>query len=943
MKINSIVSFKSAGEAIKASAVAFSTNPVQNSRDLQAFVPDYNVKTPLRYSDLGEFELPCSIKGHLYKLENGQRLVIIPKPGPTVVKTYVNSGSMNEPDRVRGISHFIEHNLFNGSEGLSAGQFFDTVNKMGASTNASTGFAATDYYISSNLLKKNDLETKLKIHALMLEKPTFALDMIEKEKGPVSSEINMILDDPENIAANNTLKMLFNINSDSQDIIGGTVDNIKKITREDIIDYYKKNYFPQNMVTVITGEVEPQKVAGLVSKYFSSNNTNPAPRSYEELKPVQKAVRKDIISDKTPAAIINIGFVGPKNTDTKDKILLDAFQFFMIGSNISRLNKTLERIQTNALMTADRISTKPDDNMVILFSAQTSEENSEKAVQMIFNEVANLESTPPSEKELNIVKKKLKLNLAQVFENSHLINIAVGTSMLDNDLKSVMEFEKVIDNMTSSDIVNFAKKYFNLNKTAITIVHPDTTDVEGIQQNYRKTHNVSFTGNQNEVNHKTALDLSRVKRYGITNNFSVATNEIYNNFATFDLSLSAEKPADIKPGVANILAIMLNRGSKFKDEKTFFSNLENQGVSTQFYADERGIGVTSVFLPQDGKLAMKSAKEVILNPRFKQEELDYAKNILRENIKNTPKNSMDGLFKELFKGQFYGSSLSDISNNLDYIQMTDVMSLYNYIIQNAQGTAAISAPFENTPNLKEEIFAELCRDFPTLRPSVPSLFDGFIPVKDKTVVVQEHNKSQAEIQMGYKFMINGNLKDNIVFELMNSILGGTPSSRLFSDLREKQKLAYQVNSKWTNMDNSGVLSLYIKTTTDDTQTGQINYDNLKKSLDGFNFHVKKMMNENVAEDELESAKLTLKNKILNASEMTSDKNSSLLSGLGSFYGLSKNNQLLDMIDNINTDDIKKCANYVFGSNPVISIVATKNTIENNKDYLASTGNIVEMQ
>lgn len=120
MKINPILSFKSAGEVAKTSSVsAVSTNPIQNSQDLQTVTPDYNVKTPMRYSDLGELDLPCLTKGHLYKLENGQRIVIIPKTGPTVVKTYVNSGSMNEPDKLC-ISHFIEHNLFNGSQATGA-------------------------------------------------------------------------------------------------------------------------------------------------------------------------------------------------------------------------------------------------------------------------------------------------------------------------------------------------------------------------------------------------------------------------------------------------------------------------------------------------------------------------------------------------------------------------------------------------------------------------------------------------------------------------------------------------------------------------------------------------------------------------------------------------------------------------------------------------------
>ena len=67
------------------------------------------------------------------------------------------------------------------------GDFFNQVNKMGASTNASTGFAETNYYISSNLLNESDLETKIKLHASMLESPLFAIEKLEKEKGIVNS------------------------------------------------------------------------------------------------------------------------------------------------------------------------------------------------------------------------------------------------------------------------------------------------------------------------------------------------------------------------------------------------------------------------------------------------------------------------------------------------------------------------------------------------------------------------------------------------------------------------------------------------------------------------------------------------------------------------------------------------------------------------------------
>lgn len=922
------------------------SNPIQKEEkapainSLQAATPDYNIKTPLKYTYLGQTNLPFSTKAHLYKLGNGQRVAIIPKEGSTVVKTYVNVGSMNEPDNVRGISHFIEHNLFNGSDGLEAGQFFETVNKMGASTNASTGFAATDYYIQSNLLKKSDLETEIKIHASMIETPKFAQNMLDKEKGPVTSEINMILDDPDNIATNNTLKLLFNIKSTSKDIIGGTVDNINNLTKEDVVDYYKRNYYPANMVTVITGDVDPDTTMGLISKYFQSNNTSPKPRNYENLVPIQKTVRNDLISDKTNSAIVSMGFVGPKNNNTKDKILLDAFQFFLVGSSVARLNKSLEEIQTNAFISSDRISTRPDDNTVVLFSTQTSENNVENAIKKVFNEVADLEKNPPTEEELNIVKKKLKLNLAQVFESSSITNTVVGTAMLDNDLESVFEFENIIDNLSAQDIVDFAKKYFDLNKAAITIVHPDTADLNTINQNYERVHHISFKGSTGEMNYKQAIPVDRIKSYNLGNNFSLVTNDIDKNLATFDLSLLAEAPANVKPGTSELLGIMLNRGSKFKDEKNFFTDLENQGIQAGFDANERELYVNSMFLPSDTKTALDKAKEVILNPRLTSEDLAYAKDLLRERIQNTPTNSREGLIKEIFKGQIYASTSKDILNNLDNIELSDIKGLYSYILNNAQGRMVISGPFDKNPQMKNDVLTEMSTDFPGLKSAKPSLFNSYKAVENKNIVVQEHNKSQAEVEMGYKFKTNNNIKDSIVFDLLNTILGGTPSSRLFSDLREQQKLAYQVNSKLTYFDNSGIVSLFIKTTTDDPLSNQKSYDNMQKSIDGFNKHVQKLMNEEVSEEELESAKLTLKNKILNYSELTADKNISILLGLKSFYGITQDNQMLEIIDSITPKDIKSAAGYIFNSNPTISIVATKNTINKNKDYLATLGNVV---
>ena len=182
-------------ESTKTAAVS----PAKNTTDLKNMpVSAIDIKTPIPYATTGDIPLFNDLKAKTYRLANGQKVIVLPKKGPTVVKTYVNVGSMNEPDNLRGISHFIEHNLFNGTQNLKAGDFFRKVNELGASTNASTSFSTTDYYISSQLLKEGDLEEKIKMHADMLQNPTFAPDMLEKERGPVISEISMVMDDPQN-------------------------------------------------------------------------------------------------------------------------------------------------------------------------------------------------------------------------------------------------------------------------------------------------------------------------------------------------------------------------------------------------------------------------------------------------------------------------------------------------------------------------------------------------------------------------------------------------------------------------------------------------------------------------------------------------------------------------------------------------------------------------
>lgn len=924
VRINSINSVNNNYNTAKPSFKANNaTNP--QIKELQDVKPDFAVKTPMSYSKTGEINFPYDTKAHCYKLANGQKVIIVPQEGETVLRTYVNTGSMNEPDNIRGISHYIEHNLFNGSEGLQEGDFFKQVDKMGASTNASTGFAETNYYISSNLLNEGDLENKIKLHASMLETPLFAIEKLEKEKGIVNSEINMITSNPENLAINKMLKNLYGIKSTSVDMIGGTTNNITNLTREDVVNYYNNNYYPANMVTVITGDVKPDETMQIISKYFTSKKQPKAQQHFETFKPINKAVREDLISDKATATSMIIGFNGPSSNNTKERIYTSALSILLSTSPSARINTKIKSLNSVSISEQEKISSNPKDGRVVMFMSESTDENSEKVLKTMFTEIGNIANNPPTEKEMQIIKKLMLKSFSRTFENSFATNDAIGTAMLENNNESLNNYEQIVKSMTAQDLVNTAKKYLDVNKASVAVVHPANITEETINQNYK---NVSFTGAKKE-----AINPDTVKEYNTQNNYRVITQNSKTDNVELIYKICTDNDIIIKPSASLVLERLLNEGTIFKPQEEFDADLAQDGIRKGLSASEHSITCAMGCDTDTISKGFENLKDIINNPRFTQSEFERAKSAIRDNILTAEKSAYDKLDKELFDGTTEGYTKQEILDDLQTLSLDDVKTLYNKLLRNGKGIVAVSAPFEKKPELKNEIFSNIAQ-LPKVKEFNPAkLQETFKPTEQTKILTDTDFKNQAEIIQAYKFKINGNLKDTVSLKLLNTILGGNPSSRLFMDLREKEKLAYHVKSRYQSNDDTGVMTLRIGTTTENKETGEQSFNNVQKSINGFNRHINKIKTEKVTDEELKNAKLSLKNAILNANHEYGDKNINMILGVNSPYGTFRVNQLFDEIDKITIDDIYNTANYVFSNKPTYSIVATENTLKANEEYL----------
>ena len=903
-------------------------------------------KIPQNYTKTATIKSPYGDDIHLYMLNNGQKVAIMPKKGTTIVKTVVNSGSMNETDDKRGISHFIEHNLFNGSDKLDAEQFFKEVSNMGAYTNASTGLAQTDYYVLSSMMREEDLAKTIEMHADMIQNPRFAPEMIEKEKGPVTSEISMMGDVIFSSVNSHVLKNLFQINSDSKELVGGSIKTVNSINREDVVDYHRRHYTPDNLTTVVVGDVDPEKTMELISRNFNAPAVSNATslRTSQNLVPIQKPVRVDYISPKDNAAFIISAFSGPKMSDTKEKVALDLLSHLLLDGASARLGKNLRTINANAFMEIERVGLKPDDPSMLNFSIEAPKNTEQKALDMLYEALEDVKQNPPTQDEMTIVKKALNKQLALMYQDSASICEIIGQSVMNGNISAITDEKKIIESITPQDLVDVAQKYFDLNKVSLGVIHPSGTTQDEIFNNYKEgkyraeaalTRPTSFTGAVSFTG-KT-IDTSDVREMKLADNSYLAIGDSNSDVTYFDWKLTSYENIPKNLAIPYVLAAILNEGTSQKTKEQISLEAKLKGIDFGFSANSFSIKASANSLAENAPEAVAVLKEAMYNPRFQSDTFEIAKKKVADNCSAANKSAAEKLVSRLYP-EFFSTS-DRIAEGLKTVTLQDIVKYYNDLMISSSSNFAITAPIEKNPGLEHTLASAVNTNGHTFKTQKTHLNEVYKPKEESEVLVQTETRNQAQIYKSYSFKMSGNIEDEVKIELLDAILGSGSNSRLFQDLREKQKLAYAVRSQAQSFGDTGILKMYILTTTDDKAQGDIKHDNVQKSIDGFSKHTQALQDQPVSEVELENAKKALKRRLFQEMELPGSKNSLLLMNAGLPYGIKRIDEYFKAIDKMTVQDIQSAAKHIFANKPVYSILASPDTVENQLPYLESLGTV----
>lgn len=382
-----------------------------------------------------------------FKLKNGLRVVTeyIDHVNSISVGIMVQNGSRNEDISLNGISHFIEHMFFKGTEKRSAKEIVQEIENVGGQINAYTSKEATCYYIKA---LNTHLKLSIEILADMIINSKFDEEEIKREQGVVIEEINMSEDSPEDVLDNDASKAIFLENSLSYPILG-SIENIKSFNRKKIKDFIKSHYTPNNSVISICGKFNEKEIVNILEEYFGvwEADKDYIPK-YET--PILAAGSK-YTNKQIEQLHINLAFKGLPYAHEKSYSLILLNNIFGGGASSILFQKVREEL--GLCYTIYSYSQPYLGVGINNIYTGVSKKYAEKALSVINDELKNFSRNGITKELLEINKEKIKANYILGLESTSSRMFANAKNMLlQNKIKTQEEVIKRINNINSDDI-----------------------------------------------------------------------------------------------------------------------------------------------------------------------------------------------------------------------------------------------------------------------------------------------------------------------------------------------------------------------------------------------------------------------------------------------------------------------------------------------------------
>lgn len=422
-------------------------------------------------------------KMHIYKLENGLDVIIIPIENSSRKYAMYSThfGSINYKFKTKddvdeitvpdGVAHFLEHKLFEQEDGENA---LDKLTKMGANPNAYTSFNHTSYLFDCT----ENFNEVFKALLYFVQNPYLTNENVEKEKGIIGQEIKMYDDDPEWQLFFGFVNCLYGSHAITKDI-AGTIESISEITPEILYKCYNNFYKPSNMVVCVVGNVDVSETLNIIKENIKENNDKSEIKRFygEEKEGIYKKENIRKMDVNLPLAMF--GFKDNFNKarldsgyeiDNIEVVKYDVALQIALELIAGKSSDVYEELYKEGLVTREfgLSFSYEEDYAYTSFDIESSNYN--EVIKRVVEKIEELKENGIKEEEFKRIKKMLYGNFVKGFNDVSRI-----ASMVVSDyFKGVNSFDYVdvynqIDKQYVEEVI---RKHFDKEKMAVSVVMP---------------------------------------------------------------------------------------------------------------------------------------------------------------------------------------------------------------------------------------------------------------------------------------------------------------------------------------------------------------------------------------------------------------------------------------------------------------------------------------
>lgn len=390
-----------------------------------------------------------------YELENGLKVITIKKDTKIAsVQLGIKVGPIYEKIEEKGMSHFIEHMLFKGTTKRNNENINEDLEDRGGSYNAYTTYTSTVFGLCA---LQEELRDSVEVLSDMIINSILPKDELKKEKSVILAEIRNGVDDVEHLSFNKVNEYAFSKSHLRYDI-AGSEELINSFTRDDLFDFYKRYYIPNNSVISIVSSYEHDESEKLIKEYFNDWEMKELTKSViidEDNRSIEKTTYKNDIEQNTILFLYT--FYG---LDEKEELALDILNYKLGESANSILFMELREKRGMAYdVYSDTDRTKHIKTMYIYTSVGENDvEEAKKTIENIIKDILN-NKINIDEKSIIHMKKVMKTGIISMIEDGDsLCNYALHQKLSEKKIDEFLYDLKALESIDSKMIHGVAKK-----------------------------------------------------------------------------------------------------------------------------------------------------------------------------------------------------------------------------------------------------------------------------------------------------------------------------------------------------------------------------------------------------------------------------------------------------------------------------------------------------